>query len=225
MNGVGVCDVSISFGKDKARVAALSNVTFDAPPNALTLIYGTSGSGKTTLLTILGGLRRPDRGQVLHGSVDITKLKSNASARWRQRNVGFVFQSFRLFDTLSALDNVLVPAQIAGLHGKSISKRAVELLAELGLSQKMKLAPDELSGGERQRVAIARSLLLQPTVILADEPTASLDSNSGEQVRKLFRTIAADPARVVIVVSHDSAWSPISDLTIRLKDGRVVEEE
>jgi putative ABC transport system ATP-binding protein len=225
MSGVGVCNVSISFGKNAGRVPALSNVNFDAPQNALTLIYGTSGSGKTTLLTIIGGLRRPDRGQVLHGSADITKFKSNASARWRQRNVGFVFQSFRLFDTLSALDNVLVPAQVAGIHGKKISQRAIELLEQLGLSQKMKLGPHELSGGERQRVAIARSLLLQPTIILADEPTASLDSNSGEQVRELFRTIAADPARVVIVVSHDSAWSTISDQTIRLRDGHVMGKE
>jgi putative ABC transport system ATP-binding protein len=225
MRGVAICDVSVSFGENSGRVAALSNVTFDAPRNALTLIQGKSGSGKTTLLTILGGLRHPDRGQVLYGSVDITKLAPNASAKWRQRGVGFVFQSFRLFDTLNALDNVLIPAQVAGLQNKDVSKRAAQLLDELGLSQKMKMRPDELSGGERQRVAIARALLLQPAVILADEPTASLDSVSGDQVRELFRNMASDPDRVVIVVSHDPAWSTISDQIIHLKDGRVMGKE
>jgi len=225
MSGVGIRDISVSFGTSTGRVAALSNVTFDAPQSALTLIYGTSGSGKTTLLTILGGLRHPDSGQVLHGSVDITKLTPNASAQWRQRNVGFVFQSFRLFDALNALDNVLIPAQVAGLRSKSVSRRAVQLLDELGLSQKMKFGPDKLSGGERQRVAIARSLLLQPTLILADEPTASLDSGSGDQVRKLFRSMSSDPDRVVIVVSHDPAWPMISDHIVHLKDGRVVRED
>jgi ABC-type lipoprotein export system ATPase subunit len=224
MTSVEVVDLCVSFGQDAARLAALSHVTFRAPRNAVNLIYGASGSGKTTLLTILGGLRRPDSGKVLYGPVDITQLKTNASAKWRQQNVGFVFQSFRLFDTLSAIENVVVPAHIAGLYSRETSKRGCQLLEELGLGHKMHLSPHALSGGERQRVAIARSLLLKPAVILADEPTASLDSSAGEQVRKLFRGIAADPDRSVIVVSHDSAWFPVSDHTIHMKDGRVIDE-
>lgn len=184
---------------------------------------GPSGSGKTTLLSLLGCLLTPDEGSVYVEGNEVSKLNERERTRMR-RKIGFVFQAFRLFQSLPALENVLISAEISGTRSEHI-KRAKELLADLGLGTKLKLKPDELSGGEKQRVAIARALLLNPSILLADEPTASLDAKAGTQISEILRNLAVGQQRTVVVVSHDHRWINFAHRTIVLEDGRPVDDK
>jgi putative ABC transport system ATP-binding protein len=217
-------DVSVWFGPDKSRVHALSNVSLEFAQSTLTLIMGPSGSGKTTLLSILGCLRAPSAGKVLVNGADIGGLNGSARTSLRRRHIGFMFQAFRLLHSLSALQNVVIKAEISGVSNPDARQTSIQLLEKLGLGDKLHLKPDALSGGEKQRVAIARALVSDPKILLADEPTASLDSQAGRQIGEILRRLTDESDRTVVVVSHDPRWTAFAHRTVVLEDGRVVDD-
>ncbi len=219
---LAVDDVSVWYGPKDAREPALSGVSLSFEPGELTLITGPSGSGKTTLLSLLGCLLTPDRGRVFVNGAEVSRASERERTRLRG-GIGFVFQAFRLFHSLPALENVMISADISG-ERRNREPAARKLLVELGLGDKLKLKPDALSGGEKQRVAIARALLSEPGIVLADEPTASLDFRAGQQIREIMRKLAAGQERIVVVVSHDHRWKEYADRTVVLEDGRMVED-
>lgn len=219
---VSLHNVSVWYGRKGARTCALNDVTIEFTPGELTLVMGPSGSGKTTLLSLLGCLRSPDEGSVRMEGCDVNRLEENDRRRLRCR-IGFVFQAFRLFHSLPAIENVMIAAEISTGRQNKI-EAARQLLEELGLGEKLHLKPDELSGGEKQRVAIARALLSDPPIILADEPTASLDFQAARHISEILLKLAAEQHRTVVVVSHDHRWSAYAHRIIQLENGRVVED-
>jgi putative ABC transport system ATP-binding protein len=221
---LSVENASIAFGSGSTRVNALTDVSLAFAPSTLTLVTGPSGSGKTTLLSLLGCLLAPDTGSVYVGGTNAVSCTPKKRAELRRREIGFIFQAFRLFHSLSAAENVVIKANIAGVGRKQSQRTARDLLASMGLASKLHLKPDELSGGEKQRVAIARALISKPKILLADEPTAALDSNSGRQICEILRRLAVEGEHTVVVVSHDPRWDRFSDRTVRLEDGRVAED-
>jgi putative ABC transport system ATP-binding protein len=203
----------------KRTLTVLDGVDLAVQPGEFLAITGPSGSGKSTLLGLLAGLDRPDRGSVVIDGVAITALAEDELAVFRGRNIGFVFQSFQLVPTLTALENVRVPAELLG--DSTLAARAEELLARVGLQDRMDHFPAQLSGGEMQRVAIARASINRPKLLLADEPTGNLDSVAGEQVLQLLRE--ANEHCTLILVTHDADLAGRAGREVRLKDGRVVE--
>ena len=189
----------------------------------MTLVTGPSGSGKTSLLSVAGCLLQPDSGRVLIEGQDVSSLTEDKRAEFRRRHIGFVFQGFRLFESLTARENVALMGQIAETGRSRVNDLGIadEMLERFGLGRKADLKPREMSGGERQRVGIARALFHQPKVILADEPTASLDSVSGKQVMETLRDLVTDLGVTVAVVSHDPRWRESAHKVIELEDGRV----
>ncbi len=216
--------VSVLYGPANARMAAVDEVSLEFEPGTLTLVMGPSGSGKTTLLSVLGALLRPNSGKVFLNGEDISRLGEDERTRLRRDHIGFVFQAFRLLHALSAVDNVLIAKDVRGARDTQDREDACRVLTELGLGSKLNLKPKELSGGEKQRVAIARALLASPQVLLADEPTASLDSHSGKQICELLRKLSDERRYTTVVVSHDPRWSNFADRVITLEDGRVAGE-
>jgi putative ABC transport system ATP-binding protein len=205
-------------------VRALDNVSLSFRSGEVALVMGPSGSGKTTLLAVLGCLLTPDTGEVSVMNQPITKLSENKRAVIRQRSIGYIFQAFRLFHSLNALENVLIALEISGRPRAEAKNAAVNALESVGLAHKRRLKPNELSGGEKQRVAIARALVNDPPIILADEPTASLDGTSGAQIAEMLMHIAHDQERLVVIVSHDPRIVQFSSRIVKLQDGRVVED-
>ena len=219
---LGVENASVFFGRNGAKTAALRDATVSFEKGKLTLMLGPSGSGKTTLLSLLGCLLVPDRGAVYVGGREVSRMRESVRTGMRRRHIGFVFQAFRLFRSLSALDNVAIASDLMGrLAGKG---RARKLLEELGLAEKARLKPDALSGGEKQRVAIARALIKDPSILLADEPTASLDSQAGRQISEILLRLANDQGRTVVVVSHDPRWENFAHRIVALRDGSIAQE-
>ncbi len=214
---LAVQNVKVFYGPKRAQIAALDGVSLDFFPGEVTLVMGPSGSGKTTLLSLLGCLRSADEGSVFFEGRDVNRLSERERCRVRRR-IGFIFQAFRLFHSLPALENVLMAGEISGGRSESAARG---LLERLGLGSKLRLRPEALSGGEKQRVAIARALLSDPPIVLADEPTASLDSQSGQKISDILRTIAIEQNRTVVVVSHDQRWIPFAHRIVHLEDGRV----
>ena len=219
---LGLENASVYYGRNATRAAALRDVTLSLERGKLTLMLGPSGSGKTTLLSLLGCLLVPDRGEVYVGGRDVSRMKESARTSLRRRHIGFIFQAFRLFRSLSALDTVAIVSDLMG-RGRS-KERARKLLEELGLAEKSGLKPDALSGGEKQRVAIARALIKDPAILLADEPTASLDSQAGRQISDILFRLATEQGRTVVVVSHDPRWENFAHRIVGLRDGAVAEE-
>ena len=221
---LAVENVSVLYGPSHARATAVNEVSLEFHPGTLTVIMGPSGSGKTTLLSVLGALLKPDSGNVYLDGNEISKLDEDARTRLRRDHIGFVFQAFRLLHALSAVDNVLMAKDVRGARDKDDRENASKVLAELGLGSKLGLKPKELSGGEKQRVAIARALLGDPKVLLADEPTASLDSHAGVQICELVRKLSDERQYTTVVVSHDPRWERFADRVVVLEDGRVTGE-
>ncbi len=221
---LAVENVSVSFGSGSTRVRALTDVSLKFTASTLTLVMGPSGSGKTTLLSLLGCLMTPDTGSVFIQGTNTGLCSAEEKSALRRREIGFIFQAFRLFHSLSAIENVVIKSDIAGAGRKHSQKIALDLLASLGLDNKVHLKPDALSGGEKQRVAIARALISNPKILLADEPTASLDSNSGRQICEILRRLAEDGKHTVVIVSHDPRWASFADRTVVLEDGRVMQD-
>jgi putative ABC transport system ATP-binding protein len=219
MNGV-----DMNFGQGAEAVQALCDVNLSVAAGCLTLLMGPSGSGKTTLLSIMGCIMSPTRGRVSVCGCDATGLSENALARLRLKHIGFVFQSYNLLPTLTVSQNVRMALRLKGVRGKEAKERAAQALAEVGLAGKTESLPRNLSGGQKQRVAIARALAGDHDVILADEPTASLDSHSGQTVLELLRGFAHERGYVVVVVTHDPRALPFADRIVAMEDGHVVRD-
>ena len=217
-------DVVRSYGQGAAKVHALRGISAGIEAGSMTAIVGPSGSGKSTLLNLLGALDQPTSGQVTVAGMDLGKLDDNALTKLRRERIGFVFQFFNLLPTLNAKENVLLPAKLAGLGGKELDARAVDLLTRVGLKDRMHHRPDQLSGGEMQRVAISRALIMDPPVLLADEPTGNLDSKTGREVMGLLRG-AVDARRTVILVTHDPRMAQIADRVLTIRDGELAGNE
>jgi len=187
-------------------------------------IVGASGAGKTTLLQIIGTLDRPDSGTVYFDGTDLSKLKGKALASFRNSNIGFVFQFHQLLPEFTAVENVCIPSFIAGHNKQDAEKRAKELLGFLNLSDRLDHKPSELSGGEQQRVAVARALVNNPSVILADEPSGNLDTENKNELHKLFFKLRDNFGQTIIIVTHDRQLAEMSDRILKIKDGLIVNE-
>jgi putative ABC transport system ATP-binding protein len=218
---LSVNQINVTFGRGEARVRVLSDVSLEFPIGMVTLIMGPSGSGKTTLLSVLGCLLQPQDGSVVVNGKDVTLLSEEERTCIRRDQIGFIFQSFRLFNSLTALENVILALEISGKNGPGAWSQAEKCLEVLGMSGKKHLKPGELSGGEKQRVAIARALMREPKIILADEPTASLDSRAGETITRILHDIAEVQQRTVVIVSHDERLRVFAKNIIGLRDGKV----
>ncbi|MBK5289103.1 MAG: ATP-binding cassette domain-containing protein [Acidimicrobiia bacterium] len=225
MNVLELDQVSKNFGQGALAVRAVDRVDLTVAQGELVVIMGPSGSGKSTLLQIMGALLSPSTGEVRINEQPLTGLGHTALARLRLHDIGFVFQSFNLLGALSALDNVALPASMAGVTRSERRARAETLLERLGLAGRLHHHPDALSGGEKQRVAIARALINNPPLLLADEPTANLDSSSGYQVLHLLQDIAADEHKTVVMVTHDHRVTNIADRLLWLADGQLRHRE
>ena len=221
---VSVANISVTYGKGAAAVLALDDVSLSFARGEMALVMGPSGSGKTTLLSVLGCLLTPDAGDVRVIGQSVRGLPEGARGTLRQRSIGYVFQAFRLFRSLNALENVMIAMEIAGRARREARARAAQALDSVGLESKLRLKPDELSGGEKQRVAIARALVNDPAILLADEPTASLDSTAGGQIAEMLMKIAREQARLVVVVSHDPRLVQFGNRIVTMQDGRIKED-
>ena len=219
---VHVRGVYRTFERDTAPVRALRGADLEVTVGEFVAVMGPSGCGKSTLLNVIAGLDRPDEGDVSVAGLDLTTMDGNALAVMRRSHVGIVFQFFNLLESMTVLDNVVMPALIAGIKRKPAEARARDLLDLLGLGDKAKQAPATLSGGQRQRLAIARALANEPTLVLADEPTGALDSEGGNEVLELFRRLHAG-GQTILLVTHDHAVADAAQRVVRMKDGRVVD--
>ena len=213
------------LGKGAGKVQALKGVNLSLVKGELTLLMGPSGSGKTTLLSILGCILSPTSGIVRVNGEDVTDKSPEELAEVRRKHIGFIFQSYNLFPTLSALENVRIALDVIGRKGYQASQRAEEVLRDVGLGNRLKNYPSNLSGGEQQRVAVARAIAASPSVVLADEPTAALDSENGHAVMALLARIAKEQNRSVLAVTHDPRTLGYADRVVRIEDGLIVGEE
>jgi putative ABC transport system ATP-binding protein len=222
---VEAIDIVKSLGTGAGRVEALKGVSLSLASGQLTLLMGPSGSGKTTLLSVLGCMLTPSSGTVRVSGQSTAGAGPSALAKFRRDHIGFVFQSYHLFPTLNAVDNIRLALDVRGEGAESAIARAKEVLAIVGLSHKENAFPRELSGGEQQRVAIARAIAGNAPAILADEPTGALDSENGRAVMTILADIARSPGRGVLVVTHDPRAVPFADRIIHIEDGRILREE
>lgn len=211
-------DIRKSFGS----LEVLKGINLTIGESELVSIVGSSGAGKTTLLQIMGTLDAPTSGEVLIDGECVNRFSERRLARLRNSRIGFVFQFHQLLPEFSALENVMIPALIGGADRKAAAARAEELLDLMGLSERAAHRPNELSGGEKQRVAVARALVNRPTVVLADEPSGSLDSRNKEELHALFARLRDELHQTFVIVTHDESLSRLTDRTIRLADGQVV---
>jgi len=208
----------------RSKINALAGVDVDIPAGSLTVVMGPSGSGKSTLLYLLGGLDRPTSGEIRVGGTDLNKLDENSLAVFRRSSMGFIFQSFNLVSSMTALENVAFPLRFSGIGGKERLRRARELLVQVGLEKHIRHRPTEMSGGQQQRVAVARALINNPGLILADEPTGNLDTTTGYSIMQLLSELHRG-GRTVMVVTHDPRMLRFATRAIYLLDGRIVERE
>ncbi|HKR82421.1 MAG TPA: ABC transporter ATP-binding protein [Candidatus Saccharimonadales bacterium] len=219
-----VTDIKRTFKSGDTTVHAVDGVSLQVPDGQFASIVGKSGSGKSTLLSLLGALDRPTDGSIKVGGKDITKLHDHALIAYRCREIGFVFQSYNLVPNLTALENVMLPMEFARLPKKQRVAHAKQLLEQVGLSEdQMDRKPGKLSGGQQQRVSIARALANHPKLILADEPTGNLDTQTGKMIFDLLHNLARSENTTIVVVTHDLSIAGKTDKTFRLQDGKLTE--
>jgi putative ABC transport system ATP-binding protein len=219
---IALRNVTVRLHAAGRAVTVLDDVSLEIPDTQLVAVVGPSGSGKSTLLAVMAGLERPTSGTVILDDLDLTALDESKLARARLNRIGFVFQSFNLIPTLTALENVAVPLELAG-DAQPLA-RARELLDAVGLSARAGHYPVQLSGGEQQRVALARACARRPSILLADEPTGNLDADSGAQVMRLLRALHAERGGTLVLVTHDAQLAQAADRTIALRGGRVISD-
>jgi putative ABC transport system ATP-binding protein len=215
-------DVTKSYGEGAGKSQVLRGVSFDIEKGELIALVGQSGSGKSTLLNIIGGLDQPDAGEVEVLGIDALRASDSVRAKMRNESIGFVFQAFNLLDHLSVLENVTLPSSFSR-NSKDINGRGREALRRVGLSDFAKRRPSELSGGQKQRVAIARALFNSPSLLLCDEPTGNLDSETGREVIDFFRELNAKDGVTLLIVTHERRVSSVAKRVIAMKDGMLVE--
>jgi len=222
-SAIAVRNVTKTYADGSATVSALRGVDLEVAAGEMVMLAGPSGSGKTTLLSIMGCILKASSGSILIGGQEVGDLSESALPQVRLQNIGFVFQGFNLFPTLTAGENVELMLDLKGVKRAQARKRALELLEQVGLGPKFAAFPSDLSGGQKQRVAIARALAGDPRIILADEPTASLDWQSGCTVLEMLRTLAHECGRAVVIVTHDPRVLEFGDRIIHIEDGLVVD--
>lgn len=208
-------NINKSFGK----LQVLRDVSLTVPDRQITTIVGPSGAGKTTLLQIAGTLDRADSGSISYDGEELSKMKERKLAKFRNSNIGFIFQFHELLPEFTATENVAMPALIGGMSRRKAYARAEELLGLLGLGERLRHKPGQLSGGEKQRTAIARALINKPRIILADEPTGSLDSHNRDEIQKLISDLCRDEGNTFLMVTHDLSLASISHKTVYMRDG------
>ena len=221
MWAVEMSGVSKSYRMEQVQVPALAEVSLKIATARFTVLSGQSGSGKTTLLNLIGGIDRADAGEIAVAGQDLGRLSDDALSDFRARHIGFIFQNFSLMPVLSAFENVAYPLQLQGLPARQRRGRALEMLAAVGLADKAAHRPGQLSGGQRQRVAIARALVHEPALVLADEPTANLDSHTGASILALLRQLQRERQVAVVFSSHDPQVIAAADDRYLVRDGRV----
>jgi putative ABC transport system ATP-binding protein len=219
--GIQACGVKMAYQSGRQKVQVLENINFEVEQGDIQLLMGPSGSGKTTLLSIIAGLLTPTAGQVFLLGEEITKLSRTQLAEFRLHNIGFIFQGFNLFPALTALENVELALHLKGIRGRNAREEAKTRLEQVGLQDKINLLPQDLSGGQKQRVAVARALAGEPPLIMADEPTAALDSTSGRGVIDLLKTLAKQENTTVLMVTHDPRIMDVADSILTLEDGKI----
>ena len=212
---IEIKNIRKSFGS----LEVLKGIDLSIQKGEIVSIVGPSGAGKTTLLQIIGTLDKPDSGSVFVDGIDTTQLSQKKLSDFRNKHIGFVFQFHQLLPEFTAIENIMIPAYIAGVGSKQARQRAEELLRFMGLSERAKHKPNELSGGEKQRVAVARALINNPDVILADEPSGSLDSKNKEELHQLFFDLRDKYGQTFVIVTHDEQLASITDRTIHMRDG------
>jgi len=220
---ISIRGLSMRFTSGGAAVDVLADISLDVPPGQFLAVAGPSGSGKSTLLGLVAGLDQPTAGRITVADVEITRLGEDALARFRRDTIGYVFQSYHLIPTLTALENVAVPLELAG--EPHALERAGALLAEVGLAGRAHHYPVQLSGGEQQRVAVARAVCRRPRLLLADEPTGNLDSATGKQIIELLVDLHRNLGSTLVLVTHDGALAAHADRVVTLRDGRIVSDE
>lgn len=208
--------------KSYGPLKVLQQVDMELQKAEIVSIVGSSGAGKSTLLHILGTLDKPDRGEVIINGQRVDKLSGKALAKFRNRNIGFIFQFHHLLPEFTAIENVSIPGWIAGKSKRDVASKAGELLQVLGLADRLENKPGELSGGEQQRVAVARALINQPAIIMADEPTGNLDSKNATELHKLFIQLRDQFQQTFLIVTHNEELARLSDRTLQMKDGRML---
>jgi lipoprotein-releasing system ATP-binding protein len=210
--------------KSYGELRVLKGIDITIQKGEVVSVVGASGAGKTTLLQIVGTLDRPDSGSVMYNGSDVSRLRGKTLSAFRNANIGFVFQFHQLLPEFTALENVCIPAYIAGKSKNEAEKRAQELLGFLNLSERLDHKPSELSGGEQQRVAVARALVNNPSVILADEPSGNLDTENKNELHNLFFSLRDNFGQTIIIVTHDRQLAAMSDRILQIKDGMIVNE-
>ena len=217
--------VTRTYKLGREKLPVLRGVDWEIRRGEWACLLGASGSGKTTLLNLIGTLEQTDSGTIRIAGVDVSKLGRGEAARFRNRKIGFVFQAYHLLPELTVLENVMLPGNLAGLSRGEAKKRAVPLLETVGLSGRMRHRPSELSGGEQQRAAIARALLNEPELLLADEPTGNLDTHTGEAILELFTELRKlHPGRSIMMITHNREIAKLADRTGELVDGRLTNQ-
>lgn len=223
MADLRIKDLVVEYASGQDTVRPIDGLSLDVAEGSLAILLGPSGCGKTTLLSCLGGILKPTKGRIEFGDIDLTTLDAQALSTYRRNTVGIVFQAFNLVPSLTALENVMVPLRAAKISREESRERAEGLLARVGLAARMHHRPGDMSGGQQQRVAVARAIALDPPLLIADEPTANLDTKTAREVLSLFRTVVRERAVTLLMATHDTLAEEYVDRVIYLSDGEVVD--